>query len=333
MSNETVVFPDSGIVTIEDRERPEPGAGEVVIETSRTLVSTGTELTILSGKYPDDSHWDEYATYPFVPGYTNVGQVVEIGADVDEFEVGQRVANRGPHAQYVAQSTDRCLPVPETVSDEEAVFFGIAFIAMNGVRRSDLVWGESAAVYGLGLVGQLAIRVCHVAGARPVLGLDIAQDRLDYLPDESGIQGIDPTATDPVEVFEDVSSGRLADVVFEVTGNPDVIPQELDLLREQGRFVILSSPKGTTEFDFHDHCNAPSYEIIGAHSSSHPKTETIGTPWTRLRHGELFFEYLADGRITIDDLVSRRIHYVDAPQEYESLLANSTDEMGVVIDW
>jgi 2-desacetyl-2-hydroxyethyl bacteriochlorophyllide A dehydrogenase len=332
-TNPTVVFTDVETVTIEGRSVPDPGPEEVLVRSARTLVSTGTELTVLSGDVPPGSAWDDQIEYPFTPGYNNVGTVVEVGDAVESLSEGQRVATYGSHAQYVCAEASACRPVPDTVTDEEATFFTIAEIVMNGVRRSDLGWGETVAVHGLGLLGQLAVRVCHTAGARPVVGFDVAEPRLDYLPDSRRIASSNPAETDAGAVVEDAANGRLADVVFEVTGNPDAITGELEALREQGRFVVLSSPRGETAFDFHDHCNAPSYTIVGAHNSSHPPVATPDNPWTQHRHAELFFEYVADGTFAVDSLVSHTEPFDRAPELYADLLADRSEAMGVVFEW
>jgi len=201
------------------------------------------------------------------------------------------------------------------------------------VRRSDLTWGEIAVVYGLGLLGQLATRVCQAAGARPVVGFDVADSRLEYAPDAASVVTANPLEADAEAVVRGAAADRLADVVFEITGNPDVITDQFDALREQGRFVVLSSPRGETEFDFHDYCNSPSSVIVGAHNSSHPPVATPENPWTQHRHAELFFDLVADGTFEVESLVSHREPYGEAPRLYESLLADRTDAMGVLLEW
>lgn len=331
--NETVVFTGPESVVLEDRPVPEPAPDEVLVETTRSLISTGTELTVFSGDYPEDSNWDQYGSYPFDAGYSNVGEVVAVGDDVESLAAGDRVATRAPHRQYAAVAAGDCVPVPDSVPAEEAAFFALAGIAMNGLRRGGVDWGETVAVYGLGLVGQLASRFCHVAGARPVVGFDIAPDRVEYLPERPSLVGADPETDDPQAVVRDAANERLADVVFEATGLPDVLPTEFEVLREQGTFVVLSSPRGTTEFDFHDLCNGPSYDIVGAHELSHAPVATPRDPWTHERHYELFFDLLDDGSVDIGDLVSHRVPHDDAPETYERLLADRSEAMGVVFEW
>jgi 2-desacetyl-2-hydroxyethyl bacteriochlorophyllide A dehydrogenase len=332
MDNPTVVFPEAREVVVEDRERPAPDADEVLVETDTSLVSSGTELTVLSGDYPDGSVWDDYGTYPFDPGYANVGTVVEAGAD-SGVAPGTRVATWSPHAAFVTARAADCVVVPEDVTDDQASLFAIAQIVMNGLRRGRVDWGETVVVYGLGVLGQLAVRLCRLAGAETVVGVDLAAERIDCLPDDPAVVGVDPTTTDPVAAVEDVTGGRRADVVFEVTGNPDAIPGEFDVLRDQGRLVLLSSPHGQTTLDFHDDVNAPSVEIVGAHQTSHPPVETPQTPWTKARHADLFFSYLQRDRLSVDGLFSHSRPYTDAPDLYESLLDDRTDAMAVRLQW
>jgi 2-desacetyl-2-hydroxyethyl bacteriochlorophyllide A dehydrogenase len=329
MENPTLVFPEAGAVELQDRPAGDPGPDELLVETECTLVSTGTELTILSGEYPEGSEWDEYGTYPFVAGYCNVGTVAAAGADTD-FAPGDRVASRAAHRARDVVSADRAVPVPDAVGDEAAAFFALAAIAANGVRRADLAFGDAVAVYGCGLLGQFAARFAREAGARPVVAADVAASRLDFLPEDDAVHAVDPTETDPAAVVEHHHDG-LADAVIEATGAPDAIPGQFDALREQGRFVVLSSPRGTTAFDFHDRCNAPGYEIVGAHERTHPPTAPGN--WTFTRNAALFFELVAAGEVDAADLVTHRVPAAEAPDTYRSLLADRTDALGVVVDW
>lgn len=332
MSNPTVVFPEPGTVEIQDRERPEPGPEEVLIETLTSTISTGTELTVLSGDYPEGSEWDEYGQYPFVAGYSNVGCVVEAGSEAD-IEVGTRVATLEPHAAYVTAAAEDCVVVPEGISDAAAAPHTIARIVGQGVRRSRIDWGETVVVYGCGILGQLVVRLCRIAGAETVFGVDLAQNRLSHLPDERGVIPVDASGDDPDSVVADHTDGAMADLAFEVTGNPEAIPSEFDVLREQGRLVVLSSPRGETTLDFHDRVNAPSHEIIGAHQTSHPEVATPQHPWTGERHTDLYFSYLDQDRLSIVDLFSHVQHYEQAPALYGDLREDRTQAMGVRLSW
>ncbi len=331
MKNPTIVFPKPRSVSIEDREIPKINSNSVLIRTKRSLVSIGTELTVLSGDFPPQSYWSNYGKYPFFPGYDNIGEVIDVGPDADRSLIGQIVASYSPHAMYVSAPQNEVIAVPPGVSEDDASFFTIAEIVMNGVRRSQLVFGESVVVYGAGILGQLTARICRIAGAMPVIVVDVSDNRLEYLPDD--VVKINPTKQDVVSEVNRLTKGRMADIVFEVTGNQNLIPEEFKCLRKLGRFVVLSSPRGPTSFDFHDYCNAPSFTIIGAHLMSHPPFETLNNPWSRRRHAELFFEMVKNGLLNVSKMITHKISYREAPKTYLNLLEDRSKALGVVIDW
>lgn len=318
-------------VAVRQRPRPEPADEEVLVRTDRTLISTGTEMAMYSGDYPSNSRWDRYADYPVTPGYMNLGTVVE-GRDGPA--EGTRVVSFTPHAEYVTPDADGCYPVPEGVDDDAALLFAVAEIAMHALRRGRVDWGETVAVFGLGLFGQLAVRIGHFAGARPVVGVNRSRERLDLLPDVGGVVGLSTHDDGWLEALRAATGGDLADVVVEATGNADAIAQELDALRRQGRLVVLGCPQGETTLDFHDQCNWPSYELIGAHISSRASVETPRTPWTQRRYVELFFEILGEPAMEdVGDLVTRREPYANAGGVYDDLHRRRTDDLSAILEW
>lgn len=332
--NPSVVFPKPGEVIIEERAIPSPKEGEVLIKSICSLISTGTELTLLSAKYPPGSAWESYGSFPFLPGYCNVGTVVEVGEGVEEEWIGRKVATYSPHSAFVISYPEHIRWIEKDVPAEEIAFFTIAEICLNGVRRAEVRLGESVAIYGMGLLGQLTARLAWLAGARPIIGIDIAEERLEKMPRKPGVFSLNPEQTAVQQKVAELSKGRMMDVVFEVTGNPALIPGELRILRRQGRFIILSSPYGPTpSFDFHDLCNSPSFSIIGAHNMSHPQYPTLDNPWTQKRHFELFMDFLASGELDIGSLITQRVPYRDAPTVYLSLLEDRSKELGVIIQW
>ncbi|MEK6647532.1 MAG: zinc-binding dehydrogenase [Candidatus Firestonebacteria bacterium] len=334
LENPTVIFKKPLDVVLENTSMPSIGYGEVLIQTSRTLISTGTELTILSGEFPKESAWAEYGKYPFLAGYSNIGVVVEIGEGVDASWKNQRVASFSGHSKYVKSPVESAKKVSDGISDEQAAFFTIAEVVMNGVRRGQIQFGESVVIYGLGLLGQLTAQFSGICGAKPVIGIDVAQTRLDLLPKKPSIIGVNSQNCDIIEKVKELTKGRMADVIFELTGNQNLIPKEFALLKKKlGRFIVLSSPRGAVLFDFHDLCNRPSFTIIGIHHNSHPEYETSGNPWTQSRHTELFFDYVKDGEIKLDNLISHRAKFSQAPELYKMLLKDRAQAMGVILEW
>ena len=197
----------SGELTVLDVPAPACRPGGVLVRSLFSLISTGTEMMKLTeakmsmvGKArarPDqvrkvlDSVAQQGAvtTYKkvmnrldsYTPlGYSLCGVVTEVGRGAEEFRVGQLVAAAGNeyalHAEYNWVPVNLCVPVPEGVSPEHAAFATVGAIAMHGVRRAEVQLGDTACVIGLGLVGQLVVRLLIAAGVR-VVGLDTIEDR------------------------------------------------------------------------------------------------------------------------------------------------------------
>lgn len=330
--NVTVVFEGVKKVALKEGDAPSPGAGQMLVRTTKTAISTGTELTILSGEYPPGSNWSKYGRFPFTAGYANVGKVMAVGAGVSDFAVGDRVASTAPHTRYALCAPGSVHRVPGKVGDEVAATYILAQIALNGVRRAEVRMGESAVVFGLGVIGLMTAQLLRLDGARPVIGVDLSADRR-RMAEQVGVDVVLDGAEDLSEKVKQATRGRMADMVIEVTGNPKIIPKEMSLLRRLGRIVILSSPRGVTEFDFHDFCNGPSYTIIGAHNGSHPAHETPYNPWTAQRNVELFFDFVERGEMRVAELITHRYNWSDAPAAYDLLLTDRGKAGAVILDW
>ena len=126
--------------------------------------------------------------------------------------------------------------------------------------------GETVVVLGLGLIGQFAAQLARVAGARPVIGVDLFPNRVE-IAQAGGICALNPNESDVAQTVNAVTAGRMAEVVIEATGNPAVIPQALELAGDGGRVVLLGSPRGTVEIDPYSAVHHKGVSLIGAHAA------------------------------------------------------------------
>lgn len=322
-------FAEPGRIEFKQAARAAPAPGEVGIRSQCSLISPGTELSLLHGPAEADSAWAEFGRYPRQVGYSNAGIVESVGEGVDEAWIGARVATRAPHAAWVNRPLADLRVIPDSVGFDEACFSTLAGVAMNGLRRAALSWGESVGVIGLGLVGQLAARVALAAGAGPVFGFDVDASRLQRLRPAGAL----PMTSLEAGAVSAANRGRLLDLVIEASACAESIPRQIELIRDEGRLLMLSSPRGAAPFDFHDGCNRRSISIVGAHGFSQPKFETAGNPWTSPRHGELFLDWLAAGRLSVKELISHRLPAQRVAEGYELLASKSDQALGVVLQW
>ncbi len=327
-----MLFTAPGVVDVRPQPIPEPARGQVLVRTRCTLISAGTELTLLQGSASGDC-WRDLTRYPRTSGYSNVGRVEAVGPGEDPAWVGRRVHNHGSHQRFTLSPLDRVTPLPDGVDECEATFATLAKVAMNGLRRVALTWGERVGVVGLGIVGQLATRLCLGAGAARVVAMEVNASRLGRLPESPRLIPVHGDIRDEATPALRAACAGGLDVVIEATGEPTVLAAAPRLLRPQGRLLLLSSPRGASTFDFHDLCNRPSLSIVGAHGFSHPPEGCGPDLWTSRRHGELFLDLLRAGQISTRELITDRFPAHEAARGYRRLLESSGDTLGVILEW
>lgn len=257
----------SGATILEDVPVPQVKSGAVLIKTTRTLVSLGTERMLVEfGKANfiskarqqpdkvkqviDKIHTDGLQPtikavfnklgQPMPLGYCNVGRVVEVGRGVTEFKVGDRVASNGPHAEYVCIPQNLVAKVPDEVSDEEAAFTVIGSIGLQGIRNLNPQLGETVAVIGLGLVGLVTAQLLKANGCN-VIGIDFDQQKVDMAASK-GIIAMNPGAgVDPVGFVQEQTNGIGADgVIITASAKTDeVIHQACEMSRKRGRIILV----------------------------------------------------------------------------------------------
>lgn len=257
----------TGHTILEEVPVPQISPESVLIKTSRTLVSLGTERMLVEfGKanlidkarqQPDKVKQvlDKIKTdglqpaleavfnklgQPLPLGYCNVGTVVAIGKGVTEFKVGDRVASNGQHAEFVCVPKNLVVKIPDNVLDEEAAFTVIGSIGLQGIRLLSPQLGETVVVIGLGLIGQITAQLLKANGCR-VIGVDFEEDKI-LLARSKGIIAINPTkGTDPVKfVMEETNQvGADAVLIAASTKTNDVIHQAAEMSRKKGRIVLV----------------------------------------------------------------------------------------------
>jgi threonine dehydrogenase-like Zn-dependent dehydrogenase len=251
---------------------------------------------------------------------------------VSGYQVGQRVASAGRHATYNLQPLSEVQAIPEGVSDDQALFWQLGKWVMNGVRLARLALGEAVVVVGAGLLGQLATQFANLSGSMPIIAVDLSARRLEMAQASGASHILLGGRAGLLGEIGQITRGRMADVAFEITGNQQVIPTVLRMVRRLGRVVLLGSPRGRVELDLHDEVHTLGLQIIGAHGSTQPEVETPYNPWTAARNGELFWDLALAGRLRLEEMITHRYPWRDAPCAYAMLAADRSPAMGVVLE-
>ena len=256
-----------GDTILEEVPVPIVKSGCVLIKTTRTLVSLGTERMLVDfGKanfiqkakqQPDKVKMvlDKVKTdglrptmeavfnklgQPLPLGYCNVGEVVEVGKGVTEFSVGDRVASNGNHAEYVCVPKNLVAKKPDNVSDEEAAFTVIGAIGLQGIHLVNPTFGETVVVIGLGLIGLITAELLKANGCN-VIGFDFDSKKID-IAKEKGIIALNPAdGSDQVKFVESITNGMGADGVIITASSKDdeIISQSAKMCRKRGRIVLV----------------------------------------------------------------------------------------------
>ncbi|AZQ44691.1 bi-domain-containing oxidoreductase [Nonlabens ponticola] len=257
----------TGETILEELPAPKVSRGKVLIKTTKSLVSLGTERMLVEfGKsnliskarqQPDKVKMvlDKIKTDGLIPtletvfnklgeplplGYCNVGEVIAIGEGVSEFKVGDRVASNGGHAEFVSVPKNLVASIPDNVTDEEAAFTVIGSIGLQGIRLCEPTIGETIVVTGLGLIGLITAQLLKANGCN-VIGIDFDQSKLD-LAKQWGIETINPSqGQDPVKSVLQMTNGIGADgvIITASTKSNDVISQAAQMSRQRGRIILV----------------------------------------------------------------------------------------------
>src|SRR5437660_10944307 len=213
-------------VGIREVDLPDPGPNQILVRTEASAISPGTELAVYTGTHqwlrdPKLPDWK----FPFRPGYSAAGRVVAVGSAVSGWRPGDRVSYPGNHASHelltMGHERGRLWRLPDALDAERASLACIARYGLGAGIRAGITLGRSAAVLGLGIIGQFALRCLLAAGAHPVVGIDGVRMRRDAALAAGADHVIDPGAGDVREQLARCLGTRGAEVVADATGIPD----------------------------------------------------------------------------------------------------------------
>jgi len=341
-----------GGTLLEEVPVPQVRAGCVLVRTSRTLVSLGTERMLVEfGKanlidkarqQPDKVKQvlDKIRTEGLIPtleavfnklnqplplGYCNVGRVVEVGRGVTEFNIGDRVASNGNHAEFVCVPKNLTAKIPDEVSDDEAAFTVIGSIAMQGIRNLNPQFGETVVVIGLGLIGLIAAQLLKACGCR-VIGTDFDQSKVD-MAEELGITGFNPAKDgDPVRFVENITGETGADGVL-ITASAkgdEVIHQACQMSRKRGRIVLVGviglnmrrDDFYKKELTFQVSCSYGAGRYDEEYENKGHDYPLAYARWTEKRNFEAVLHAIASGGLKVKPLISESVELKDYIQIY-----------------
>ncbi len=333
------IMPAPYEITIAPFEIPDPGPGQVLIETEASAISPGTELAIYTGIHQwlaDPTR--AWPKFPFVPGYSAVGRIAAVGPGVTTFAPGQRVIWNGRHESHaivdVADRRRALHQISEHVAAPAAACAVLTRFPLTALVQCGQMLGQSVAVLGLGLIGQLTVRLFSAAGAYPVIGIDLVAGRRALAMTTPGVAAIDPDAGDLQTALRSLNEGALPDVVVDATGAPNVVRTAMSVVADGGKVIMVGSPRGIAgEVDFYWDLHGRSITLIGAHGSAIGTEPREKFPFIQDRALRLIVHFLESDKLRVNDLVRHHVPPRDLQEMYQGLLNRRDDFLGVTLDW
>jgi len=338
-----LTFPRAFAVDYLELEEDPLGPDQVRVRTLYSGISTGTELTQYRGSSPHLSkHWDadtrlflpgaHEAAFPVtVVGYEEVGEIVEVGSEVTSVRIGDVVWGTWGHRTSAVMDADFAAVrrLSPDADPRVGIFSHIGAVALNAVLDADIHIGETVAVFGLGVPGQLAAQLARLNGGR-VVAIDGLESRRD-LANRLGADTVLDPAEDVAERLRDLTGGRGADVAIEITGNYRALHTAIRSVAYNSRVCVAGFFQGDgaglalgEEFH-HNRVQLVSSQISG--SSPH-----LQHRWDRYRLNTTVIELASSGRLDALSTISHTVPFSEAATAYEMLDQRPAEALQVVLE-
>ena len=365
----------TGVLSTGEAPQPLVARNGVLVRTTASLISAGTDRAIIGlakkgylGKAMDrpdlarkvinrartEGPWATYKVVknliaePIPLGYSLVGEVVAVGADLNEVAVGDRVACGGlgyaNHAEVVAVPRNLFARVPDGVADDQAAYVTLGAIAMHGIRQADQQFGAIVLVVGLGLVGQISVQLCRAAGYR-VIGLDLDQRKLDLALQQGAAVALRPDDPNLASKIAALTNGVGVDAALLTVGARDsgaLFAEVAAHCRDRARVVVVGDVK--MDIDRRTYFEKE-LEIVQSRSYGPGRYDAnyeakgqdypIGyVRWTERRNMQAFLDFVADRRIDMAPLTTHRFPIDRATEAYELVTGKTSDlTIGILLDY
>jgi predicted dehydrogenase/threonine dehydrogenase-like Zn-dependent dehydrogenase len=341
----------SGQTILEEVPAPQVREGCVLIQTTHSLVSLGTERMLVEfgkanliakarqqpervkqvldkiksdGLLPTLESIFNKLGVPLPLGYCNVGKVIAVGKGVSSFQIGDRVASNGSHAEIVSVPQNLATKIPDNVSDEEAAFTVIGSIGLQGIRLLQPALGETIVVIGLGLIGLVTAELLKANGCR-VIGIEFDPQKID-IAKAKGILAFNPAIEgDTVKyVLDQTGQAGCDGVIITASAKGDeIIHQAAEMSRKRGRIVLVGvvglairrEDFYKKELSFQVSCSYGPGRYDENYESRGQDYPIGFVRWTEKRNFETILQTIASGGLDVKPLISEVVPL----QEYDRI--------------
>ncbi len=341
LKRRSLVFLGEGRSEIREQALQTPSAGQVLVETRLSAISSGTELLVYRGLLPQELELDESIpalrgkpAYPMEYGYSVVGEVTELGPEASSEWRGARVFAFHPHSTRFWTDPQALLTPPPDLSDEQALFLPNVETAVNLVHDGAPRLGEQAVIFGQGVVGLLTTALLAEHPLAKLLTLDRFSLRREASIELGAHASLDP---EDAKAWQGLVSELAAshpndgaDLSYELSGSPGALDQAISITGFNGRVVVGSwYGRKKTEVDLGGRFHRNRIQLISSQVSTiHP---ALSGRWDKSRRQVEAWRWIS--RVDPDRLITHRIPFEQAPQAFELLSDTPQSAIQVILTY
>ena len=317
-----VIKPEGmGNIQLEDTPIPEINSCQVLVRTSKTLISRGSELF--------RRYILEEAVAPSIMGYSLTGTIEQVGSEVTEYRAGQRVMVVAPHAQYAVGEVDssvkgNVVPLTENVSFEEGTFLPLARSATAWVDSSGVKAGDQVVVLGQGVVGSLIMQLLRGCQPEQIITVDSLPLRCQLSQKLGADEVINASEVDPVEAVKQLTKGRGADLVIDCVGGYAGVKsfeQAQDMVAQRGTIQLIALYQ---------------QQPLPLHASKIMQKRLVAgilTDESPVQIAQRALSSIEQGMIQIQPMITHLFPYTEAKEAFDLLWHTPEKTLGVLLDW
>ena len=343
MDNKAIFMQGTNNMVIKDVPMPEVKDKEVLIKVD------------IVGICGSDVHYYQHGKIgsfivegDFILGHECAGEVVEVGKNVKNLVVGDRVAlepgktcgvcefcksgkynlcpdveffatppYHGVFTNYVAHPEDMCFKLPDNVSNVEGALVEPLAVGLHASDQGRVKLGDTVVIFGTGCIGLMTLLSCKAKGASKVIVVDILENRLKVAEKIGATHVINARNNDVIQKIDELTNGRGADVVIETAGAEITLKQTVEAVRRGGTIVLVGmTPKDEVEFDF--------MKLMG-------KEAEIKTVFRYRNLYPIAIKAIASGSINVKDIVSHEFEFDKTKEAFDFVVGNASDVVKAVI--
>ena len=335
MEAKQIVFTKPNTAELLKNEIKQVSGTLVKVKTQFSAVSCGTEKANITGNPNIAPSGSGSVLFPRILGYSSSGIVEEVGEGVASVKPGDRVAMYwSTHSEYNVLEEDRLVKIEDdSLSMQEAAAAFITTFPMAAIRKTRLEIGESVLVMGLGLLGQLGVKLARVAGAVPIVAVDPVKERREEALENGADFVFDPFEEGFADKVKKVTNGG-ANVCIEVTGVGSGLDGALDCMAKFGRVALLGCTRSSDfTIDYYRKVHGPGITLVGAHTMARPEVESHPGWFTHRDDIKPVLKLMSGGRLNIKGMIKETHTPDECTEVYTRLVDDKNFPILVQFDW